>query len=161
MDVSCACLLSRSASSPRSEIGARPKMQRWRDRPGTPLSRRRGTRTRNGIKTPQNKVCHTSAAAQPIFPICIYIILRCTKPTLRSKTASRFVQYLISYITALLALTRQPRQYPGSTFPESADHIPLSVSHEGSVRATKAGCEKKNKKKKHSGVFIISSLRSP
>lgn len=62
-------------------------------------------------------------------------------------TPPHFVQYLISYIAALLALTQQAQQYRRSTFPESADHIPLSVSREGSVRATKAECEKKKKKK--------------
>lgn len=120
-----------------------------KDWPETPLSQQKGKR--NGIKTPKTRyVTHQ----QHWLPSShVYIILRCTKSTLKIKTASRFVQYLISYITTLLTLTQQPQQYRGSTFPESADHIPLSVSHEGSVRATKAGCERKTKKN-----TVVSSL---
>lgn len=81
------------------------------------------------------------------------------KSTLKVKTAPNFVQYLISYITASLALTQQPQQYRGSIFPESADHIQLSVSHERSVRLTKR--VKKKKEEEHCCVSIISLRRSP
>lgn len=80
------------------------------------------------------------------------------KSTLKVKTAPNFVQYLISYITASLALTQQPQQYRGSIFHESAHHIQLSVSHEGSVQLTKHVGEKKEE---HCCVSIISLRRSP
>ncbi len=123
----------------------------WSERDGTPLSLLQGIRYE--IKTPK-----TRSVAHCLLPSHVYSILRCTKSTLIMKTAPHFVQYLISYITALLALTQQPQQYRRSTFPESANHIPLSVSHEVGLRVTKTECEKKQK---HCGVFIISWLRSP
>lgn len=69
-----------------------------------------------------------------------------------SENQNSLPQYLISYITALLTLTQQTQQYRGYSFPESADHIPLSASHEGNVWVTKAGCEKKQKN------TVVSSL---
>lgn len=93
------------------------------------------------IKTPKTR----SVTHQQLWLLSphVYNILCYTKSTLKIKTACHFVQYLISYITALPALTQQPQQYWGSSFPELTDHIPLSVSHEGQ----KQGCEKNLNKK--------------
>lgn len=84
-----------------------------------------------------------SVAHQQHLSSHVHNILCYTKSTLKVRTPPPlFVQYLISYIAALHALTQQAQQYRRSTFPESADHIPLSVSREGSVRVTKAECDK-------------------
>lgn len=79
------------------------------------------------------------------------------KPTLKVKTAPDFVRYLISCITAWLALTQQPRQYQESVFPESADRTQLSVSHEGSVQLTKRVWKKTPGE--HCCVSVISTRR--
>lgn len=110
-------------------------MQR-RDWPGNPLYQQQGVR--NGIIKSQYKVCCTSAVLTPIFS-------KHHTHKIHSESQDsppHFVQYLISYLTASLALTQQPQQYHKSTVPESAERIQY-VSHEGSVRVTKAACERK------------------